>query len=105
MVGCFHEFEQTLGDSERQGSLACCSPWGHKESDMNEQLNSNKQYQTTNDSWSWGSKSSFMKGAPAYELMAEKPAGSCCPVMSIMEPCENTTETRLLVLENHDRLG
>ena len=27
-----HEFEQTLGDSEGQGSLACCSPWGHKES-------------------------------------------------------------------------
>ena len=29
-----HEFEQTLGDGEGQGSLACCSPWGHKESDM-----------------------------------------------------------------------
>ena len=28
-----HEFEQTLGDSEGQGSLACCSPWDHKESD------------------------------------------------------------------------
>ena len=28
-----HEFEQTLGDSGGQGSLACCSPWGHKESD------------------------------------------------------------------------
>ena len=28
-----HEFEQTLADSERQESLACCSPWGHKESD------------------------------------------------------------------------
>ena len=28
-----HEFEQTPGDSEGQGSLACCSPWGHKESD------------------------------------------------------------------------
>ena len=27
------EFEQTQGDSEGQGSLACCSPWGHKESD------------------------------------------------------------------------
>ena len=26
-----HEFEQTLGDSEGQGSLACCSPWGRKE--------------------------------------------------------------------------
>ena len=28
-----HEFEQTLGGSEGQGSLACCSSWGHKESD------------------------------------------------------------------------
>ena len=26
-----HEFEQTLGDSDGQGSLVCCSPWGHKE--------------------------------------------------------------------------
>ena len=28
-----HEFEQTPGDSEGRGSLACHSPWGHKESD------------------------------------------------------------------------
>ena len=28
-----HEFEQTQRDNEGQGSLACCSPWGHKESD------------------------------------------------------------------------
>ena len=28
-----HEFVQTAGDSEGQGSLACCSPWGHKQSD------------------------------------------------------------------------
>ena len=28
-----HEFDQTLGDNEGQRSLACCSPWGHKESD------------------------------------------------------------------------
>ena len=27
------------GDSEGKGSLACCSPWGGKESDMKEQLN------------------------------------------------------------------
>ena len=26
-------FDQTLGDSEGQGNLACYSPWGHKESD------------------------------------------------------------------------
>ena len=29
-----HETEQTLEDSEGQGSLACCCPWGCKESDM-----------------------------------------------------------------------
>ena len=29
-----HEFEQILGDSEGHRSLASCSPWGHKESDM-----------------------------------------------------------------------
>ena len=29
-----YEFEQTLGDSGGQGSLMCCSPWGHKELDM-----------------------------------------------------------------------
>ena len=34
-----HEVEQTLGGSEGQGSLACCSPWGHKESDTTERLN------------------------------------------------------------------
>ena len=28
-----YEFESTRGDSEGQGSLACCSPWGRKESD------------------------------------------------------------------------
>ena len=30
-----------LGYIEGQGSLACCSPWGHKELDMTQQLNSN----------------------------------------------------------------
>ena len=34
-----HEFEQTPRDGERQGNLASCNPWGHKESDMSEQLN------------------------------------------------------------------
>ena len=37
-----HEFEQTLGDSEGQRSLACFSPWGRKELDTNEWLNNNK---------------------------------------------------------------
>ena len=34
-----HEFEQALGVGDGQGSLACGSPWSHKESDMTEQLN------------------------------------------------------------------
>ena len=33
-----HEFEQTPGVGGGQGDLACCSPWGHKESDMTERL-------------------------------------------------------------------
>ena len=41
MVGWHHrlngfEFEQATGIGDRQGSLACCSPWGRKESDMSE---------------------------------------------------------------------
>ena len=38
-----HEFEQVLGDGEGQGSLVCCSPWGHKESDTTERLNNEQQ--------------------------------------------------------------
>ena len=34
-----HEFEQAPGDGDGQGGLACCSPWGHKESDTTELLN------------------------------------------------------------------
>ena len=44
MVGCHHrcdghEFEQAPGVGDGQGSLACGSPLGHRESDMTEQLN------------------------------------------------------------------
>ena len=37
-----HEFEQAPEDGEGQERLACCSPWGHKESDTTEWLNTNK---------------------------------------------------------------
>ena len=44
MVGRYHqlsghEFEQTPGVDDGQGSLVCCNPWGHKESDTSERLN------------------------------------------------------------------
>ena len=35
-----HEFEQALGVGDGQGSLACCCPWGCKESDTTDRLNS-----------------------------------------------------------------
>ena len=52
MIGWYHqlnrhEFELTLGDGDGQGGLACCSPWGHKESDKTEWLNWNEL------NWRW----------------------------------------------------
>ena len=49
MVGWYHwlnghEFEQAPGDRDGQGSLVCCGPWGHKESDMTERLNNNQPW-------------------------------------------------------------
>ena len=47
MVGWHHrlngrELEQAPGDGEGQRSPACCSAWGHKESDTTERLNNKK---------------------------------------------------------------
>ena len=52
MAGWHHEvngpeFEQTPGVGEGQESLACCSPWGHKESDTTQWLNNNKELFST----------------------------------------------------------
>ena len=38
-----YEFEQTPRDGEGPGSLVCCRPWGHKESDMSEGLNNTSE--------------------------------------------------------------
>ena len=48
-----HESEQTPGDSEGQGSLACCSPWGLKESDTTERWN-NRTFPSVLPAESWG---------------------------------------------------
>ena len=52
MVGWHHrfsgyEFEQAPGDGEGQGSLPCCGPWVHKESDTTDQLSANNDYITS----------------------------------------------------------
>ena len=53
MLGWHHwlsgrEFEQAPGDGEGQGSLVCCSPCGHKDSDTTEQLNNHKIFSIFN---------------------------------------------------------
>ena len=57
-----HEFEQTLGESEGQGNLARCSPWGGKELDMTVQLNNNNKKNSDNTkSWrEYGQAGSLM---------------------------------------------
>jgi len=53
-----HEFEQTLGDGGGQGSLACCSPRGHKESEMTYWVRDDlltKQYTQKWNGWSYDS--------------------------------------------------
>ena len=47
----WHEFGQTPGDSEGQGSLACCSPWRGKESDTTEWLNNKKIFHIYMSVW------------------------------------------------------
>ena len=53
-----NEFEHVLGDGEEQGRLVYCSPCGHKESDMTEQLNNNHRGTIANNS-----KTAFTLGA------------------------------------------
>ena len=56
-----HEFEQALEDGEGQGSLACCSPWGHKELNMIERLNnSNKNWCTGKIFFFWSKISNHL---------------------------------------------
>ena len=43
------EFEQALGDGEGQGSLVCCSPWGHKSLNRTQWLNNNNKLSFDND--------------------------------------------------------
>ena len=48
-----HEFQQTLWHSEEQGSLACCSPWGRKESYITERLNHKSSFHIFPFSCQW----------------------------------------------------
>ena len=50
------EFEQAPGVGEGRGSLACCSPWGHKELDMTEPLNTTTLFYGNLHTWTFTSR-------------------------------------------------
>ena len=56
-----HEFEQTLGDSEGQGSIVCCSPWGHR---VGHDLETEQQQAVQETSWF----TLFWSGLQTHEL-------------------------------------
>ena len=64
-----HEFEQAPVDSEGQGRLACCSPWGHKESDMTEGLN-NDSYKALDPRYVGSNSQDFQE--VLYKWLAHK---------------------------------
>ena len=58
MIGWYHrlnghEFDQALGDGERQGNLVWCSPWGPKESDIAERMNNNRKTRAFQSNTRW----------------------------------------------------
>ena len=81
-----HEFEQTLGDSEGQGSLVCCSPWGCKKSDIAYRLNHNNKMGRPHQSVR-GLKKKKDRSLPKYRDSASSPPSdpSCSTDSSLME--------------------
>ena len=81
-----HQFELTLGDGERQRSLACCNTWGCKESDTTELLNNNnKRMKRQAINWRVCISSSVISDSlPPHGLC---PARLLC---SWNAPCKNT---------------
>ena len=76
-----HEFEYALGVGDGQGSLVCCSPWGHKESDMPEQLNNNRNSTYLWECVVWRHHPSYMELELAWkwdELLLQKQTPCKC---------------------------
>ena len=64
-----HEFGQTPGDGDGQGSLACCSPWGWKESNTTQRLNNSK------NRWSkWGLATQMHQTERPFKIQYQRPS-------------------------------
>ena len=93
MVGDGHEFERAPGVGDGQGSLACCSPWGCKESDTTERLKNNNNnmgclgFLTV---WCWILRVTIPKGQGQSAWCIYNPASEitwchCYHVLSVKE--------------------
>ena len=78
-----HDFEQALRDGEGQGSLACCSPWSCKESDVTERLNNKKD-----ESWRCKEGCSTRVAQPVIEFSS--PEAAVCPTSRISDAGRGT---------------
>ena len=105
-----HEFEQALGVGDGQGSLARCSPWGHKESDTAEQLNSNKARHVESRfpdqvsnlhplQWKWSLNHCTTKVAPRegkLHVISLQPLLECPPLSRAHAACVLGTQLQTL---------
>ena len=75
-----HGFEKTLGSSEGHGSLMFCSPWGHEESDMTDQLNNNSIYLTLD-------LCALLRFMPTTKSSGKFPQQKTLHLLPCMTPC------------------
>ena len=75
-----HEFEQAPEDGERHKSLACCSPWGHKEFDITEQLNNKRGRHKAKDTDSYLKVFCVGPGKSNLPFELRRKAGDCSRV-------------------------
>ena len=84
-----HEFVQTPGDGEGWGSLACCSPWGYKESDVTERLNNNNNKSLLGSvafctDFSYQNWTCRLKGKSGLSHLQIRPIQMCSPNIKIL---------------------
>ena len=88
-----HEFEQTPGDGEGQGSLECCSPWERKELDVSELLN-RKQNQKYRKTAMWGHRKETAIYRPRREVPEETTLLTPWSQTSSLQNCEKMGEKK-----------
>ena len=84
-----HEFEQTLGVGDGQGRLGCCSPWGYKELDTTEWLNSWESLIALCASQGTRLATSYFCFVSIYKLHLESPWGQVSSGLLLRQPGKN----------------